>query len=213
MRRRAPLVLSLLALAVAILGWTPAGEAAQDWVKRALYAKNAGKVNGIKASLTPQPGRLLALDANGQFPASVIPTGSGGGGPPGPPGPSDAYSTSRNGSIAILGPWTTIATLSLPQAGAYVVFAKAEVGNAHASARGVADCLLTAGNDSDRTMSVLEPGSQGTDAATIALHLGHEFAGPGTVTLECNDFVGGTVSARNVKVTAIRVGTLTNTPG
>ncbi len=94
MSKRLPLVPSLVALAVALLGWTPAGEAAQSWVKRALYAKNAGKVNGIKASKTPVPGRLLALDLAGQFPASVLPQ-------PAQAPTTDAYSVCRNGAVPI----------------------------------------------------------------------------------------------------------------
>jgi hypothetical protein len=44
--------------------------------KVADVAKNAKKVNGIRASKTPKPGRLLALDALGKFPLGVIPAGA-----------------------------------------------------------------------------------------------------------------------------------------
>ncbi len=66
--------LAAAALIVAVLGITPLGHAAADAVRVALFAQNAGKVGNIKASRTPVPGRLLALDAKGKFPASVLPS-------------------------------------------------------------------------------------------------------------------------------------------
>lgn len=83
-----PVALSIAALVVAVLGSTPYGEAAaKRVVKRALYALNADKVDGIDASRTPRAGQLLALDGSGKFPASVVPGGSGTQGPAGPEGP------------------------------------------------------------------------------------------------------------------------------
>ena len=87
-RRRLGLALALAALVVAALGVTPLGEAAGGVVRVALFAKNAGKVNGIKASRTPRPGRLLALGRDARFPASVVPVARGPQGPPGPEGPT-----------------------------------------------------------------------------------------------------------------------------
>jgi len=95
---RLPVALSVAALVVAAFGVTPLGEAAAKGVRVALFAKNAGMVNGIKASRAPVPGRLLALDARGRFPASVLPPAApgppgaagpaGAAGPPGPAGPA-----------------------------------------------------------------------------------------------------------------------------
>ena len=65
--------LAATALIVAVLGITPLGHAAADAVRVAVFAQNAGKVGNIKASRTPVPGQLLALDAKGRFPASVLP--------------------------------------------------------------------------------------------------------------------------------------------
>jgi hypothetical protein len=92
MKQRLPLVLSATALAVAVLGATPLGHAAESTVlkkvvpfaKKAGFAtraglanraKNASAVNGIKASATPTAGQLLPLGSNGRFPSSVIPSG------------------------------------------------------------------------------------------------------------------------------------------
>ncbi len=49
----------------------PLGQAAGRTV--ASFAKNAGAVNGIKASRKPAPGRLLPLGKNGKFPSAVVP--------------------------------------------------------------------------------------------------------------------------------------------
>jgi hypothetical protein len=57
---------------VALLGATPLGNAAVGVVKRALFANNAGAVNGIKASATPTAGKLLPLGSDARFPTSVI---------------------------------------------------------------------------------------------------------------------------------------------
>jgi len=68
-----PLVLG--ASAVALLAWSPLDEAAGRTVVS--FAKNAGAVNGIKASRRPVSGRLLPLGRNGKFPASVVPVARG----------------------------------------------------------------------------------------------------------------------------------------
>jgi hypothetical protein len=60
------------AFALVLLAWSPLGEAAGRSV--ATFARNAGAVNGIKASRKPVPGRLLPLGRNGKLPPSVVPT-------------------------------------------------------------------------------------------------------------------------------------------
>jgi hypothetical protein len=84
-RKRVSVVLGVSAVIVATLGATGVGEAASDAVRVALFAKNAGMVNGIKAARTPKAGRLLALGADGRFPPSVVPPA-----PPGSKGPAGA---------------------------------------------------------------------------------------------------------------------------
>jgi hypothetical protein len=82
------------ALALAALAASPAGGAARRTI--AAFATNAGAVNGIKASRTPKPGRLVPLGRNAKLPASVVPTvrgprgESGAAGPAGPQGPVGA---------------------------------------------------------------------------------------------------------------------------
>jgi hypothetical protein len=72
-RPGAPLSISLLALLIAISG-VPVVSAATHIVKVALFAQNAGAVNGIKASRVPHPGQLVALNAGAKLPRSVVPT-------------------------------------------------------------------------------------------------------------------------------------------
>jgi hypothetical protein len=78
--QRLSLVVSTTALAVALLGATPLGDAAGalatgvvPFAKRSGYATNAGAVRGIKAARVPTAGRLVPLDGNAKIPASVLP--------------------------------------------------------------------------------------------------------------------------------------------
>ncbi len=88
-RSRLPLVLSSLALIVALSGVGPADAARA--VQRALFANNAGKLQGIKVAKKPRANRLLPLDANARFPVSVLPADRRGPrGPQGPAGPAGA---------------------------------------------------------------------------------------------------------------------------
>jgi hypothetical protein len=94
-KERLPLIFSLTALLIALFGATPVGCAVVSVVppfathaKTADYAKNAGAVNGLKASTRPRVGWLVALGAGGKFPASV-----GVAGPVGPQGPAGPAGT------------------------------------------------------------------------------------------------------------------------
>jgi hypothetical protein len=52
------------------------GELQRTPFSAAPYALNSQTVGGVGVSATPSPGMLLALDANGKFPKSVLPTSS-----------------------------------------------------------------------------------------------------------------------------------------
>jgi hypothetical protein len=87
MSNRLPIILSSTALAVALFGATPLGEAAGDLAgkivpraKRADYAANAGAVNGIKASRAPRAGFLVPLGSDGKLPQSIVAGGVRAGG-------------------------------------------------------------------------------------------------------------------------------------
>jgi Collagen triple helix repeat (20 copies) len=83
--KRLPLVLSLVALVVAIMGLTSHGQAASDALRL-----NADRVDGLHASKTPKSGQLFPLGSNKKFPASVLSVAKGAkgaSGPQGEPGP------------------------------------------------------------------------------------------------------------------------------
>ncbi len=113
MRSRLPLLIASLALVVALIG-TPFVQAAASAVGRALFANNAGAVNGIKASKTPKPGQLLALDRSGKLPASVVPSSARGQkgetGAQGPQGPQGLQG--QAGAQGVQGPPGTPATVA-----------------------------------------------------------------------------------------------------
>jgi hypothetical protein len=92
MNQRLPLAISATALAVALVGSTPLGQAAGSVLdkvvpraKRADFAANAAKLNGHRSSFNPKPGQIPIVDAEGKLPASI-----GAVGPPGPPGATGA---------------------------------------------------------------------------------------------------------------------------
>jgi hypothetical protein len=112
MRPRLPQLLVASALAVALLAVTPLGDAATSVVRRALFATNAGAVNGIKASRQPKPNQLVALGRTGKLPSSVIPAGlqgaagpagaAGAKGPAGPQGPQGPQGPAGRSALSSL---------------------------------------------------------------------------------------------------------------
>jgi hypothetical protein len=99
--------------------------------------------------------------------------------------------------------YTPVATLAGLQPGAYVLFAKT---NQSSNARTEGRCRLQAGDQYDDSSRGLR--EQGTPEAH-ALQLTHSFSGPGTVVLSCRS-PGGTWSAADSKIIAIRVATATS---
>jgi len=77
--------IAVLGAVTILLAASPAGSAAERSI--AAFARNAGAVNGIKASRTPKRGRLVPLGRNAKLPSSVVPTARGARGPVGPQGP------------------------------------------------------------------------------------------------------------------------------
>ena len=67
--KRLPIVLSVAAFLLALLGVTSLGEAAKNALP---FAKNADRVDMIHASKTPKAGQLYPLGKNGKFPAKVL---------------------------------------------------------------------------------------------------------------------------------------------
>ena len=67
--KRLPIVLSVTALVVALMGGTPLGQAARDAFP---FAKNADRVDSLHASTKATAGKLFPLGKNAKFPASVL---------------------------------------------------------------------------------------------------------------------------------------------
>ena len=129
MRGRLPLIISLVALVVAVTGFTGLGEAARDALPRASFANNSHRVDGIHASRRARAGYLFPLGRNRKFPASVI-----GVGPAGPPGVSGLETVTLASASDSSSPKT--ATVNCP-AGKRVV-----AGGARVTGAGAADVTV-----------------------------------------------------------------------
>ncbi|MGZ8716410.1 MAG: hypothetical protein ACXWYO_04790 [Gaiellaceae bacterium] len=208
--------MATIAVFVALGG---AGYAAVKLPKNSVGTKQL-KPNAV-TSAKIRNGSLLKAD----FKASEIPAGSAGpagpagpagsagpagaAGAAGPAGPSDAFSGFKNGPVAMPASLATIATLNVPSAGKYVVVGKAWLLD-NVNTGVIVDCQLSAGADSDQNRTSLEGNTAGfVSGAAVAFNVVHEFTGAGAVELKCNAF-GVNVSANQIKITAIKVGNLTN---
>jgi hypothetical protein len=145
---------------------------------------------------------LAKLAPNARIPGPAGPAGpAGAAGPAGPAGPSDAYARFLNGPVAVPAALTTLANLTIPQAGNYVIFGKAYFTS---TANGVVSCRLVAGTNFDESQTFVQPNFP----FTIALNVVNNFAAPGSVDFACS--ATGTQQARFIKISAIRVANLAN---
>ncbi len=198
-RRPSPaLVVASAALFVALGGTSIAA------VNAALPRNSVGTIQLKQNAVTGakvRNGSLLRADfRRGQIPAGPR-GGPGPAGPHGETGPSHPYAPEGNGPITIPAAPTTLANLSIPQAGSYVISAKTYVTS---TAAGVATCRLEAGADVDQSQTY----AGGATPFTLALLVVHTFDAPGSVDLKCS--ATGTLQGNFVKIAAIRVGSLAN---
>ncbi len=143
----------------------------------------------------------------------------GAAGPAGAIGPSDAFAAHRDGPVALTvdptgrGPVNTIASLPIPRAGSYVIFAKAELANDLQTTTNTT-CQLIAGgpgsdspanSDTDTGRSTIDAGSR----AGISLNVVHQYTGAGTADMRCEPTDGASSAAR-IRITAIRLGSVTD---
>jgi hypothetical protein len=101
----------------------------------------------------------------------------------------------------------SIATLPIPQAGAYAVTAKVQVFSG-TNVNNV--CNLHTSDGFDDADSSGATDSLGQTESTIPLQMVHTFSGPGSVILECGDNPAGTTFSL-ARITAIRLTSVTNT--
>jgi hypothetical protein len=217
--------LAATALLVAVFGSTSAGRAALDAVipvplaKRAYLAdtaKNAIRVNNIKASRTPTPGMLLPLDATGKLPPSIGAVGPKGDkgdkgeqgkkGKDGKNGAAAAFTATSGYPFVSITPGTTksVQTLTL-QPGRYVIVGSAVVEGKEPTFTAI--CTLAAGTDQDTVSAIGYGGAQGTNfvGSTITATVIHEFKAAGNATLACNVPSTRAASYANARITAIQL--------
>jgi hypothetical protein len=131
---------------------------------------------------------------------------AGAAGQAGPIGPTNAYSRFVNGPIAFPTSLTTIANLSIGQAGKYVLLAK--VSGSYGSGAGnlPVTCRLLAEGAFDESKLAL---GATTTGEALFLNVVHEYAAAGSADIQCA-MPTGTGSANNIKITAIKVANLEN---
>jgi hypothetical protein len=180
-----------------------AAKIASNAVASAKIASNA--VTSAKiANATIKPEDLSSAAKTSGPPGAPGPTGSTG--PAGPAGPSNAYARFLNGPIAIPGSLTTLASLSIPEAGFYVLSAKTAIGTpGTVFLDTTVTCTLEAGADFDQSAVTVLPDS----LASLPLQVVHQFTAAGTANFRC--MADGDASAAAIKITAIKVGSLVNT--
>jgi hypothetical protein len=207
MRRPAPA--TIIATVALVLAAAPVGQAADGWVKRALFARNAAAVDGFHASRTPHQGKLIVLPRSGKLPASILPAVARG--PAGPPGSDgadgsggSAVISSPVAAITITAAQTGVVTLPL-KAGTYAIVAKATLHSTLDTSTPGVTCLLKAGTDGDQIDADLSASSDDP----VALVTAHTFAAAGGVTLTCAADDDGVV-ASDARIVALRVTTLSS---
>lgn len=225
MRDRLPLILSTTALLVALLGATPLGEAAYEAVvpKNSVGAAQLrnGAVTSAKLrgdAVTSQKVRNRSLRAV-DFAAGQIPAGpTGPAGPAGPagqkgtrgePGPSDGYADVSVGPAAVptVGATTRVATLRIPGAGKFLLWAKTWLNRPTAGQPTQFACALVAGADKDLSFASAPTGLQQTVTNILAIDVQQAT----TVNLNCGG--SGASTANYSTITAVKVGSLTTSTG
>jgi hypothetical protein len=132
------------------------------------------------------------------------------------PGAATAvYAGYKNGPVFV--PFSTtaltnLAKLNIPAAGRYSITAKAWVQSQAGAGNSEANCTLVAGADLDQTQVDAQDAapSEAVRNETMTLVVVHAFAAPGPVTLNCQNRGGGNTYLKMIKITAVKVPTLSN---
>jgi hypothetical protein len=200
-------VTATMALVVALGGSAYAANTIRSSDIKNGEVKRVDLANDAVTSGKVKNGTLLRKD----FKSGQVAAGPRGAtGPNGPKGdkgdagPSNAFQAFRNTISPPPLPdaaTTVLVTLPLP-AGKYVVLGKLDFDGS-----GTVTCRLRAGADSDRMLST----AAGVGGWHCNMQLVHEFAAAGPAVLEIDTPAAAGVRGGDAKVTAIRVGSLSNT--
>jgi hypothetical protein len=185
---------------------------------------SAQVINGSlqKKDLTPKA--VAALKGNRGPVGKAGPAGptglqgsKGDKGDTGATGPSDAFAGFKNGPVTLpfsATTFTILAHLPLP-AGKYVIFATANITNNAGTGYTDARCQLVAstGDVDEAEVALQDVNTVGSaHAGSMALNVVADMsAAAGGVDLTCRNEGTGSSNARFIRISAIRVGTLSNT--
>jgi hypothetical protein len=122
------------------------------------------------------------------------------------PAPTAVFSRSIAGPVAFANtkrPSPPIATLAIPTAGTYLIWAKARF----TAADGDFKCSLTAGDRSDTSSASLPPpvAALASVSATLSHLMVQTFDDPGTVDLQCTAAVGSDLAADDITLVAMGI--------
>lgn len=223
-RDRVPLGLSIAACAVSVLGLTPIGHAATALLDRVDFARDTRAVNGIRASRTPRPSRLLPLGPDVRFPASVVPELPGQRGPQGaagepgsigPAGPDGGWAivVHRDDPLDVPLDGTAVAALRFAdlEAGAFLLTGSVALSSAQAIAAHVRCSFVRGAAELGSGAASLGIGPGGARIATLALVATTQAAEPGTIELRCRTTQpGAAVDIDGAQASALRVTSVTS---
>jgi hypothetical protein len=116
--------------------------------------------------------------------------------------PVNGFARFLNGPIAIPVSSTTLGSLTIPEAGNYLLWAKAYVTSALSP---VVNCRLEAGADFDQSQASPSSGSP----ESLSLMVAHNFTAAGSADFKCDGSVPG-ASANFIKIAAVKLSALTN---
>lgn len=213
MKDRVPVALSLVALVISLLALTQRGTAAQVLLPLHSVGTAQLKDGAVTAAKVRAHSLLKRNFKPGQLPRGPRglrgPRGPRGPrgvqGPVGPAGPSDGYSASLVGPVPLAVQETPVrlAELQIPQAGYFVIDAKAYFDSTGSGIATITCTLDTLAGDVDQVE--LLAGNPTPATLTVV----HAYAGPGVVDLDCA--ARAAAEAHYIRLTAIRLGTLTVT--
>ena len=223
MSNRVSTTLSVTALAVAVLGWTPLGEAARDVV----FPPNSVGATQLKANAVTSPkirnGSVQGIDVQkrtltaahvkpGSLLASSFKAGQLQSGPKGDKGDTgdrgaaaltNVFTKSTSGPTQNLtSTLTSIVSLSLPK-GKFLILGKVWVSGSEPTFTAI--CNTGVGANTDSALAAAYSGPAGANTGdTITMHVVHELAAPGTAALRC--WTPRAASWGEATLTAVQIG-------